>query len=357
MTRKLLLIAVLSFSLLLNFCKNTSVAPELTPGSRNYFWELDTLDMPMNYIGSVWGASPNDVWAVGAGGTEYDRLLHYDGTKWSTYTKETIWCTGNTLFGFSANDVWMGGGGGWLSKGAGIWHYDGVKWSQNYVYDVEGSYDAQVTDIWGTNPNDLYASGVISFFDGSMDVWRGFVVRYDGGRWYEIVRAQFNSQFITVRKEQDKVYLYSVGVNYESPSVIDYLDLEFYQLDGDKLKKIYSNKEAQINAISLYTINAKAYFVIDRDVFRYVNGRFVKYMSIGLESFGYQICGRNEKDLFLRMKDGIAHHNGVDIEYLYNFPLYSINLNKESVLFEKEVFFCGLSQDFKNLVLHGRLKE
>ena len=62
-------------------CNKQPTAPvPLEPGSRNYTWKLDTLYMPMNYISSVWGAAPNDVWATGAGGTEYDRLLHYNGS-------------------------------------------------------------------------------------------------------------------------------------------------------------------------------------------------------------------------------------------------------------------------------------
>src|SRR5207253_74408 len=34
---------------------------------------------------AVWGAAPNDVWAVG----EYGTVLHYDGTGWSTYPIST----------------------------------------------------------------------------------------------------------------------------------------------------------------------------------------------------------------------------------------------------------------------------
>jgi len=71
-----------SYLFLLIYCEqnNHSTRPEepLQPGARNYVWQLDTLDMPVNYISSVWGASPDNVWAVGGGGTEHDRLLHYD---------------------------------------------------------------------------------------------------------------------------------------------------------------------------------------------------------------------------------------------------------------------------------------
>jgi hypothetical protein len=353
MTRKLLLTAILSFSLLFTYCKNTTVAPELTPGIRNYFWELDTLDMPMNYIGSVWGASPNDVWAVGAGGTEYDRLLHYDGSMWSTYTKEPINCAGEALFGFSADNVWMGGQAD-LVKGAGIWHYDGVKWSQNYVYDITDAYLIAVQDIWGNSPNDLYASGVIDFKEGSTDVWRGFVLRYDGRRWSEVVRAQFNSQFIKVRLERNKVYIFSVGVNYANGALDDF-DLEFYQLNGNKLEKIYSGKESQINWANLHAINRKAYFVVDRDVYTYANRMLIKRLSIHYPQFNWAIFGRSEVDLFVGMKDGLAHYDGTDTEYIYNFPGNHMGAVNEPIIFEKEIFL-GISSP-RNMVLHGRLKE
>ena len=84
---------VTAFLMLMIYCTKDMTSPEiehLTPGSRNYTWELDTLAMPMNYISSVWGASPTDVWAVGGGGTYKDRLQHYDGETWSAYTKESI---------------------------------------------------------------------------------------------------------------------------------------------------------------------------------------------------------------------------------------------------------------------------
>ncbi len=132
----------------LTVCNKHPTSPEpLKPGSRNYIWKLDTLNMPKNYISSVWGAAPNDVWVIGAGGTHKDRLLHYDGEQWSTYKNEPINCSGTTLYGFSANDIWMGGQGGWGVHGASIWHYDGTHWSQNYVYDIEGSYIILVQDI------------------------------------------------------------------------------------------------------------------------------------------------------------------------------------------------------------------
>jgi hypothetical protein len=349
MIKKSFLTALLSASLLLGACKKNPTVPEPEPvsGRRDYVWQLDTLDMPMNWIDAVWGASPNDVWAVGAGGTYQDRLLHYDGVKWSTYNKEPIWCTGNTLFGFSANNVWMGGGAGWLAHGAGIWHYDGAKWSQYYVYDIEGSYLMKVQDMWGTAPDDIYASGVIVFKEGQTDVFRGFVLHFDGKRWAELARAQFVSQFLTVRKERNKVYLFSSARHLNE-------NYEFYELNGNEMARIYSGRDAY----SLHTINGKSCFVIGSNVYTYVNGGFVEHLSIDDENFGYQIYGRNEKDLFLRMKDGLAHYNGTDVEYLYSLPQNNISIMKNAVLFEREVFFCVRSYaDSRNLIIHGMLNE
>ena len=228
------------------------------------------------------------------------------------------------------------------------------------MYDVEGSYHIEVRDIWGPSPRDIYACGSIGFHDGIISFWRGFVLHYDGRSWKELVRANFDSQFLTIRKENDKIFIssYSYKINYVSPDVMDTPNLEFYQLTGKKLERIYSNKESLINWASLFTINGKVYFVITNDVYRYVNGMLIKVFTIDRENFDFQICGRNESDLFLSMKDGLAHYNGTDIKYLYRFPKYSFMLMKNAVLFEKEVFFCGTTRtDFSNLVLHGVLNE
>jgi len=312
----------------------------------------------MNYINTIWGASPNDVWATGGGGTQDDRLLHYDGTKWSTYTKETIWCSAFTLFGFSADNVWMGGGAGWLAHGAGIWHYNGVEWSQNYVYDIEGSYSIKVEDIWGTNPNDVYACGAIGFHEeGKTDFWWGFVLHFDGKNWKEVVRAQFNSQFLRVRKNHNRVIVQSFEIG-DTSSAQDVI--AFYQVKTNKLIKLFSTTLENIYLASLHVINNKTYFVIGPDVYEYLaTGKMVKRLSFPQSEFQCYICGRTEADLFVFMKDGIAHYNGVDLQYLYKFPTARMSGVNDPMIFKKEVFFCidnPLGSIYtRNMILHGRL--
>lgn len=355
--RKIVIIAMLL--VLLNACQRIKdpMSPEPKPGSRNYIWELDTLDMPMNMILSVWGASPKDVWAVGPGGTENDHVQHYDGVKWSAYTKEVIGCGGETLFGFSADNVWIGGQN-WMGHGAAIWHYDGVQWSQHYNYDIKDSYALYVCDIWGSNPNDIYASGVVSFFDGTTDDFRGFLLHFNGEQWREVVRGGYDSQFLSVRKESGRVYLFSLAIGLGNPDGVGSITGEtrtFYEVKNNKLVELFSVKGLEAG---LYSIGGKVLFVIDHDIFRYVNGKLVKYLSVDNENFWSEIYGRSDVDLFLKMKDGLAHYNGENIEYLYTFPQYTISLDRDAALFEKEVFFCGFrNSDFKNIILHGRLVE
>ena len=347
MTRKMLLLVILLGVTCLNFCKRVPTLPEPEPGPRNYMWEVDTLNMEMNLIDSIWGASPTDVWTVGAGGTYQNRLQHFNGANWSAYNKEPILIAGNTLFGFRTDDVWMGGGD-MLSNNAALWHYNGTKWSQHYVYGVKGSYQVDINDIWGIHKNNIYACGIIGFKDEQIQKIRGFVLHYDGQSWKEVVQADFPSQFHTVRSEGNKVYIFSSATENGIRG-----DFEIYEIKNRQLNKIYTGPRT--TGISLYTLAGRVYFSIDHDVCRYIDGSFVKQFTIDLENFGNRLYARHEKDQFIRMVDGIAHYNGQNIEYLYTFPKLSINI-RDGVLLDKDVFFCCQSNSYE-LIIHGSLNK
>ena len=58
------------------------------------------------------------------------------------------------------------------------------------------------------------------------------------------------------------------------------------------------------------------------------------------------------------MKDGLAHYNGDDIEYLYHFSNNYTSILNEPLLLEKEVFFVVHDNlnDY-NLILRGKLED
>lgn len=350
MKQKILIIVLAVVVIITGSCKDDGTGPEnLEPGRRDYTWTVDTLNMPMNFISAIWGSSPNDVWTVGGGGEDEDRLLHYDGNKWSTYKNESILCTGETIYGFSADNVWMGGG-----NDGRIWHYDGNKWSENYRYIVEGAYNVGINDIWGTQPNDVYACGITTSVISGITRWQGFILHFNGYTWQEVVRVSFNSQFIKIRSEQNKTYVFAIRRSAEISDTIS-----FYQLNGNELKEIYSASEEEITFGNFVIIDNQLYFWISNTVYFYRNNTFIKQFSIDNPNWWYYIFGRNSKDIFVSMRNGLAHYNGMNIEYLFKYPnIYHKIIGGEPATFEKELFIGFYDMNLnKNLILHGKLKE
>ena len=330
----------------LESCKSPTGPVEFQPGSRNYTWTVDTLYSPVNVLSTIWGSSPNDVWITGGGGTVNDRLFHFDGTKWTNY-KVPPGCNGFVLYGFSANNVWMGGNDG------NIWHFDGQSWVLNFKYQPNGWQSEQIQDIWGTNPNDVYAVGVV-LYDHQM-FQRGFILHYDGVEWKKVYEANFYSQFRKIREENSKVYIDNLQFSYGINGAPD--TIQVYEYNNNALTKIYSNTLDKITYESFNTIGEAVYFVISQDVYRYINRNFVKQFSINEPNFGYQIYGRNPEDIFLRMRDGLAHYNGTDVQYLFKFANNFTSIMSVPAIFEKEVFFAVWDPISNvNMVLHGKLK-
>ncbi len=126
--KAILLMLSLSFLLISSSCKNKIVGPgNDAPGRRDYVWEVDTVVSPTSYpyktLYRLWGSSPTDVWAVGAGGDLNSSIFHFDGSGWTTGKYSLVygpWC----VYGFGPNDIYVGGGGG------RIWRFDGTSFRE-----------------------------------------------------------------------------------------------------------------------------------------------------------------------------------------------------------------------------------
>ncbi|MGM0577239.1 MAG: hypothetical protein ACQEXJ_16050 [Myxococcota bacterium] len=77
----------------------------------------------------VWGASPDDVWAVGGSG----RIVHWDGEAW-TSKDPGFGITLRAVWGTAADDVWAVGGQGH------VLHYDGEVWTPRESNSVATLY-------------------------------------------------------------------------------------------------------------------------------------------------------------------------------------------------------------------------
>lgn len=132
-------------------------------------WAL--VDSPTDQdLWGVWGAAPDDVWAVGGSARLADgapTLLHFDGAEWSEQTVPPLTPTGvRALFkvwGSGADDVYAVGDVGVMI------HFDGTEWAEVRT----GAADDLVA-VFGTGPDDIVAVGGRS---------NGLVARFDGTEW------------------------------------------------------------------------------------------------------------------------------------------------------------------------------
>jgi hypothetical protein len=124
---------------------SASLAPGSVCDSDGWCW-YNPLPSGTGWMG-VSGTGPTDLWVGG-----FSRmLLHLEGATWKNVTSPLQMT--NSIWSASAGDVWFVGTTGNGTDGA-VAHWDGSKLSSATVLDA-----AELADVWGTGPNDVYAVG------------------------------------------------------------------------------------------------------------------------------------------------------------------------------------------------------
>lgn len=339
MKKRIFVVFISLVVLILISCNSNPVDSPLQPGRRDYVWTVDTLRIPYTYLQGISGTGPNDVWAVGPGGDLDKTIYHYDGAKWYNDGVSRI-ISPLSVCSFNKNNVWLGGNEG------RIWHYDGSSWKES-VWFKKKNWDVGFQTIWGDNPDEIYATG----YADSSNVWKGIILRYDGSKWVEIQIPFLPYNFVKIKRginESKNYYLLGSGVIGTDTDAL-------FEFDGQNIKSIYEAKYSPSTWAIIQSIGGKMYFVTGNKINKYSNNQLIPITQINDSMFGCQIFGRNEKDLLLRMLNGIAHYNGTDVQYLYHFSYGAYSI-VDAVVFEKDVFF--LANDFNNglnLIFHGQL--
>jgi hypothetical protein len=109
------------------------------------------------------------LWAVGSGG----RVLRYDGAAWD----ETVTDPALTLFGVwgaTEDEVWAVGGDPSAGGAAAMFRWDGAAWSE-VVLPPEAAGEDAVYKVWGSAGDDVWACGT-----------GGLVLHYDGAAWTRV---------------------------------------------------------------------------------------------------------------------------------------------------------------------------
>ncbi len=130
-------------------------------------WEVMTTPTDEDLWG-IWGAAPDDIWAVGGRGTTDSRrvVIRYDGTEWSEVTVDLQRPGVNAFFkvwGSGPDDVWIVGQNGAL-----------VQWNGEEFVETGIGSSRDLISVWGTGPDDVYVVGGRG---------NGIIARYDGSAW------------------------------------------------------------------------------------------------------------------------------------------------------------------------------
>jgi len=102
---------------------------------------------------SVWGASQDDVWAVGSSGA----VIHFDGTEWKDASLDTT----RTLFsvhGSGPNDVWIVGTYGTIFHGPGF-DAGAPDWQPAPIVPYNGASEKTLSSVWSPSPDEVWITG------------------------------------------------------------------------------------------------------------------------------------------------------------------------------------------------------
>lgn len=335
------LIFVIIFILISVKCDTTEPPIDtLQPGRRDYSWTVDTLNIPFTILTSIWGTSTNDLWAIGPGGDLDKTIYHFDGTTWKNDGISRP-ISPKAIFGFSSNDIWIGG------REGRIWHYVN-SWKQDTIFSIPGYSIIGIEYLWGDSPSSLFATGYAADSLGKNQI--GILWKYNGSKWSNINIPEMSYSLVKIQRERISNQNYFVlGFKYE-PFFDDTLIV--FEYNGSNLKPILSG-----SAVGFEKIGGEMIFVSNKSLYKYSGTNLIKFRDISEFNFLGLILGRNNKDIFLGMEDGIAHFNGNDVKYLIHFDNAHVNLTGATI-FEEDIIF--LAYDFNsqvNLVFRGKVKK
>jgi len=172
------IITSILITLIISGCKDKGVDIQPIKNPRSYSWTVDTLTLPnsaQTLMQDLWGTSPKDVYAVGHNDQTIGDMWHYDGNSWTDVKLSTL-DGGNVPGHISSLNAIMG------STGSDIWavgdkvisnptpppinlrqellvHYNGTNWDE-----VGFIKEGFIQDIYVQSSNNIWACGDTTIF-------------------------------------------------------------------------------------------------------------------------------------------------------------------------------------------------
>lgn len=327
----------------LNSCDNGPTEPSIEPGRRDYVWTIDTLNFQNNIYFRMWGSSPEDVWLTSSG--DWDKsIAHFNGEKWSVYGQPGI-IVPFALLGFSSNNIFIG------AENGKIWQFVAGNWKIFAEVVKDNRTDIVFNNIWGVSPSDFYAFGAYPDEKGAAN--NSVIVRIFNNLNTNLNTDGMKGIVGKLYKNAEDGNIYSLV--YELGSGVYNDSTHIYKYENTKFHKIFSSIWNQGEEANISLIDNDVYFIFGNKIATSKDNKLHTILQIDNINFYQRIWGRNGKDIFLFMTDGLTHYNGTNIEYLLNFEKPRTQIF-DAMLFEKEVFFLVYESSTNlNLIYHGKL--
>ncbi len=324
-----------------NGCSNNPADPgddeeNLQQGRRDYTWTIDTIKAQSSHSYSMWGFAANNLYVAGLNGG--GQIFRFNGSKWNAEPGVTI--NNPVDFVGLGNKMWICG------KQGDIWCYSGTGYQKEFECAPAVTGPVNMYDMDGRSENEIFAcAGRSNQFQPN-----GLVFKYDGTTW-SLFKIFENSGVFTSLKyssKNDKYYFKSSLQNNFGVSID-----RVYEFDRNEIKLIKEHEARGDNRTTVNTINGYVYITVGNKLYRYINDNMELLYEITDSNFIDPLGGRNKKDIFFGMTDGIAHYNGTDFQYLLKVQ-ENVWINNKAMVFEKDIFIPV--QDFNSgslLIYHG----
>jgi len=345
--KKLYVVLTLLIIILLNTCNDNPVNPSdnIPPGRRDYVWTVDTIPVLNASMRDIWGSSPTDIWICGDADNRRESVWHYDGNNFTPSGEYILAPT--SLWGSASDNIWLG------TVYSQLWHYDGVSWTKYTDLKYPGYTDVVIQSIYGTAPNDIYATGMADSFDG----YRGVILHFDGSVWEYVNIPDIRVNFSVIKYDlPSKTYLLR-GANFDNIGKSERL----YSYKNNDLRELYAgdigigigkiNRQVYIYKTDLASRKASIYY--------YENQNLVLWKNFDNTIYIGGISGRSTKDFFFiswgnaDSTKGVGHYNGINLVTIYPAQVYV----GPDIIFDTKVIFLlkhlYTDQDF---ILNGKLE-
>lgn len=231
-----------------------------------------------------------------------------------------------------------------------IWARTGDIWKEDFRLVAMLDTIISFQKINAISNQEVYAVG--EYYLSSINYW-GIILKYDGKSWKNLGIPKTKTFFVDIKKNFNS-NIYLLG---KLQHASDENEFQFYELIDNMIHLLYTGSQSSTAENgSLIKIGSEVYFIIGYNLYQYSEGRFLLVAELKVdERFKNSGIGRNTKDIFLFMSDGIAHYNGENSVYLYQTKDKCFIVR--GILFEKDIFFLGRDANGNNLIFHGKLNE